>query len=120
MPGKINSLTEDEQNKLLENKFGVTSIDFEEEVQHFCPLGEQIGITKYKVVVVPGKYLAELIQLHWNIQHMMGKTFTLESGAKMVLDFVKEAYSDAKYISVVASCDKNRHMAANVKVEYYG
>ena len=120
MPGKINNLTEDEQNKLLENKFGVTSIDFEEEVQHFCPLGEQIGITKYKVEVMPGKYLAELIQLHWNIQHMMGKTFTLESGADMVLQIVEQAYIDASYISVEASCGKNRHMPVKVKVEYNG
>ena len=95
MPGKINSLTKDEQNKLLENKFGVKEIKLYEEVQHFCPLGEQVGVTNYEINVLPGKKLAELVQLHWDIQEMMGKTFTLESGADMVLQIVEQAYIDA-------------------------
>ena len=118
MTGKINSLTEEEQAKYLENTYGIGDITFVEEVQHHCPLGEQVGVTTYTVEVVPGKHLAELIALHWDIQKMVGQTFTLESGAAMVLEKVKKAYIDPEYVSVKAKCPPNRHMSVEVEVEY--
>lgn len=118
MAGKINSLTEEEQAKYLDNTYGIEGIKFTEYIQHNCPLGEQVGVTTYVVEVVPGEHLAELIQLHWDIQKMVGTTFTLESGAAQVLDIVKKAYIDPQYVNVKASCPPNRHMAVEVEVEY--
>lgn len=118
MPGKINSLTEEEQARYLDNSYNIQEINFEENIQHHCPLGEQVGVTTYTVLVKPGKHLAELIQLHWDIQKMMGQTFTLESGASEVLEIVKKAYVDPKYVSVKAKCPPNRHMSVEVMVEY--
>jgi len=119
MPGKINSLTNKEQSKYLKNTYNVECIILEEEVQHICPLGEQVGITKYHIEIEPHENLAELVQLHWDIQDLMGKTFTLESGASMVLEIVKKAYIDPYFVSVSASCDKNRHMPAKIEVSYH-
>ena len=118
MPNKVNSLSDEQQKVYLENTYNVNRVELFEEIQHFCPLGEQIGITTYEICVVPDKHLAELVQLHWDIQGLMGKTFKLESGADMVLQLVKKAYQDAQYISVEASCGKNRHMPAKVLVKY--
>ena len=118
MPGKINSLTEKEQAKYLNNTYNINEIRFVEEIQHHCPLGEHVGVTTYTVEVVPGKHLAELIQLHWDIQKLMGQTFTLESGAAEVLEIVKKAYVDPEYVSVKAKCPPNRHMSVEVEVEY--
>lgn len=115
---KANSLSGPEQDKFLTNTYGIEWIQFSEDVQHFCPLGEQIGVTHYEVGIVPGMRLAELVQLHWDIQAMMGKTFTLESGVAMVLDILKSYYVDAKEITVTASCGTNRHMATQVTVSY--
>lgn len=120
MAGKINSLTEKEQAGYLENKYGISTIHMVEEVQHLCPLGEQVGVTTYDIDVVPGKQLAELIQLHWDIMGMMGKTFTLESGAANVMEILKSHYTDAEYIRVTSSCGSNRHMAVDVTVEFEG
>ena len=47
---------------------------------------------------------------------MVGKKFTLESGARMVYDKVAEAYKDAKWITVTASCGMNRHMPAEITI----
>lgn len=118
MPGKINSLTQEKQESYLENKYGIEEIKMQEDVQHLCPLGEQVGVTHYEIIVIPGKKLAELIQLHWDIQELMGKTFTLESGAAMVLEILHRHYVDAKEIVVTASCKTNRHMATQVTVAY--
>ena len=118
MPGKINSLTEEKQAEYLENTYGITELCLYEDVQHFCPLGEQVGVTHYSIVVKPGKQLAEFVQLHWDIQDLMGKTFTLESGAGMVMDILKKHYPDAKYIRVTSSCGSNRHMAVDCTIEY--
>lgn len=118
MVGKINSLTEEEQAKWLDNTYNIAEIHFVEEIQHHCPLGEQVGVTTYTVDVEPGKHLAELIQLHWDIQKLMGQTFTLESGAAEVLEIVKKAYIDPAYVSVRAKCPPNRHMSVEVEVEY--
>lgn len=120
MPGKINSLSEDEQNLWLENQYGIKTINFTEDIQHHCPLGEQVGVTTYTIKVVPRGHLAELIQLHWDIQKLMGQTFTLESGAAEVLEIVKKAYIDPEYVSVKAKCPPNRHMSVEVEVEYEG
>ena len=119
MPGKINSLTEEEEATYLKNDYlGISSIKLHEDVQHKCPLGEQVGVTHYEIEVHPGEVLAEFIKMHWEIQEMMGKTFTVEGGAKQVLEIMKHFYSDAKYIKVVASCPSNRHMAVDVELEY--
>ena len=118
MPGKINTLTQEEQNSFLKNDYGVKQLKMQEDVQHLCPLGEQVGVTHYEITVVPGNQLAELIQLHWDIQALMGKVFTLESGAAMVLEILHKHYADAKEIVVKASCKTNRHMAVEVTVAY--
>ena len=115
---KINSLTEEEQASFLKNKYHVASIKLHEDVQHNCPLGEQVGVTHYEIEVVPNDNLAEYIALHWDIQSMMGKTFTLESGADEVLQKIIKAFKDPKYVKVIASCGTNRHMAVDVAVEY--
>lgn len=120
MPGKINSLTNEQQAELLKNTYNVEKLEMTEQVQHNCPLGEQVGVTTYKIQVVPGNQLAELIQLHWDIQEMVGKTYTLESGADHVLQILKKHYTDAKFIQVVSSCPSNRHMAVDVTVSYKG
>lgn len=120
MPGKINSLTNEQQNNFLKNTYGITQIDLYEDIQHICPLGEQVGVTHYDIEVIPGEKLAELVQLHWDIQELMGKVFTLESGSAKVLEILKSHYTDAKKITVVSSCKTNRHMATKVKVEYIG
>lgn len=118
MPGKINNLTEEEQAEYLKNTYGISSIKLHEDVQHKCPLGEQVGVTHYEIEVQPGEVLAEFIKMHWEIQEMMGKTFTVEGGANQVMEILKSYYIDAKYIKVVASCPSNRHMAVDVEVEY--
>lgn len=114
----INSLSKQEQDAFLENTYDISFITLEEDIQHTCPLGEQIGITHYDIEVIPRKHLAELVALHWSIQEMVGTKFTLESGCEMVLQKVKEAYQDAEWIRVKASCGKNRHMPATVEIEY--
>lgn len=119
MPGKINSLSEQEQAKYLKNEYNISQIKLHEDIQHNCPLGEQVGVTHYEIEVQPGENLAELIQLHWDLQKMVGQTFTLESGAAQVLETVKAAYKDPEYVGVRASCGTNRHMAVDVVVEYY-
>ena len=118
MAGKINSLSDDEQANYLKNTYGVKEVVLHEDIQHNCPLGEQVGVTHYEIKVVPGRYLAELVQLHWDIQKMVGGTYTVESGAKEVLEKVKQAYGDSQYIRVEASCPSNRHMAVDIAVEY--
>ena len=118
MAGKINSLTEEKQAEFLKNTYGVTELHLYEDVQHFCPLGEQVGVTHYDIVIRPGQQLAEFVKLHWEIQDLMGKTFTLESGAGIVMDILKKAYPDAEYIKVTSSCGTNRHMAVDCTIEY--
>lgn len=118
MPGEINSLSEARQAEYLQNTYGVSTIKLHEDIQHLCPLGNQVGITHYEIEVEPGRQLAELIQLHWDIQGMMGQTFTLESGAAQVMEILKDHYTDAKYIKVTSSCGTNRHMAVDVTIEY--
>lgn len=118
MVGKINSLTQEKQAEYLNNTYGITNIELVEQIQHICPLGEQVGITTYKICVIPDKQLAELVQLHWDIQELVGKTFTLESGLKAVLEIVKKHYTDAKSIKISASCPPNRHMAGTFTIEY--
>lgn len=118
MSGKINSLSEEAQADFLKNTYNISTIHMVEEVQHLCPLGEQVGVTKYDIKVVPGSQLAELIQLHWDIMEMMGETYTLESGAAHVMEILKKHYTDARHIQVTSSCNSNRHMAVDVVVEY--
>lgn len=115
---KVNSLSKKEQTRYLTNTYGVNKIKLTEQIQHNCPLGEQVGVTTYTMTIIPGKTLAELVQLHWDIQKMVGKTFTLESGLAEVLEILKKHYKDAKKIEVIASCPTNRHMACEAYLEY--
>lgn len=115
---QINNLTKEEQDGFLDNdKYNISKIELFEQIQHKCPLGEQVGVTSYEILVIPGKQLAELVQLHWDIQEMMGKVFTLESGLKEIVQIVRKHYTDAKYISITASCPTNRHMAGKFTIE---
>ena len=117
---KANSLPAEEQTKLLTNTFGIQLLEMSEDIQHACPLGEQTGVTHYEIEVEPGEHLAELCQLHWDIQKLIGQVFTLESGCAKVLDIVKDAYADAHYVRVTAICGMNRHMPVKATKSWCG
>lgn len=116
--GKYNSLTEKEQAKYLQNTYGVTKIRLYETVQHWCPLGDQIGTTQYTMEIVPGQQLAELCELHSKFIEMIKTTYSLESGLGIILDILKNAYTDAKYIKIIAKCPTNKHMACDAEIEW--
>lgn len=116
--GKYNSLTEEEQIQYLENTYGVNEIKLYETIQHFCPLGDQIGTTQYEMIIHPGMQLAELCELHSKFTGLIGTKYSLESGLKIILDILKESYPDAEYIKVTAKCPPNKHMACDATIEY--
>ena len=116
---KYNSLTDEEQAEYLKNTYGVTEIHLYETIQHWCPLGDQLGTTKYEMVIEPGKQLAELCELHKQFTDMVGTTYSLESGLGQILEILKKAYPDAEYIAVKASCPTNKHMACDAVAEYF-
>ena len=115
---KYNSLTDEQQAKYLENTYGVTKIKLYETVQHWCPLGDQIGTTKYEMEIIPGKQLAELCELHAKFIDLIKTTYSLESGLGIVLNILKEAYPEAEYIKAVAKCPTNKHMACDAEIEW--
>ena len=115
---KINDLTAEEQAEYLKNTYGIQNIRLIEQIQHKCPLGAQTGVTTYTIEVEPGETLAELVQLHWDIQKMIGTTFTLESGLAELMKTLKTHYNDAKRITITASCPSNRHMACEATISY--
>lgn len=116
--GKYNSLTDAEQAKYLENTYGVTEIKLYETIQHWCPLGDQVGTTQYEMTIVPGPQLAELCDLHSKFTAMIGTTYSLESGLGQILAILKDAYPTAEYIKVTAKCPTNKHMACDATAEY--
>lgn len=118
--GKYNSLTDEQQAEYLKNTYGVTGITLYETIQHWCPLGDQLGTTRYEMIIVPGEQLAELCELHKRFTDMVGTTYSLESGLGQILGILKEAYPDASYIRVMASCPTNKHMACDAVAEYFG
>lgn len=118
--GKYNSLSDKEQADYLVNTYGVREIKLYETIQHFCPLGDQVGTTNYEMIIHPGKQLAELCELHSKFTGMIGTTYSLESGLEKILNILKEAYPDAEYICVTAKCPTNKHMACDATAEYYG
>lgn len=116
--GKYNSLSEEAQAEYLKNTYGVTEIKLYETIQHWCPLGDQLGTTKYEMVIHPGEQLAELCELHAKFTAMVGTTYSLESGLGQILGILKDAYPTATYIKVTASCPTNKHMACDATAEY--
>lgn len=116
--GKYNSLSDEEQAQFLYNDYGVNEIKLYETIQHWCPLGDQLGTTQYEMIIRPGKQLAELCDLHAQFTAMVGTKYTLESGLGQILDILKKAYPDASYIKVTAKCPTNKHMACDASVEY--
>lgn len=115
---KYNSLTEEQQAECLKNTYGVTKIRLFETIQHWCPLGDQIGTTQYEMEIIPGNQLAELCELHAQFTNMIKTTYSLESGLKIILYILKDAYPDAKYIKVIAKCPPNKHMACEAEIEW--
>ena len=115
---KYNSLTDEQQAEYLKNSYGITRLTLYETIQHWCPLGDQIGTTKYTMVIEPGEQLAELCALHYDLMKLMGTTYSLESGLELVLDILKKHYTDARYVKVTASCPTNKHMACDAEIEY--
>ena len=117
--GKYNSLSAKEQAEYLKNTYGVSEIRLYETIQHWCPLGDQLGTTKYEMTIMPGEQLAELCELHKQFTDMVGTTYSLESGLGKIVEILKKAYPDAKYIRVTASCPTNKHMACDATAEYF-
>jgi len=115
---KYNSLTDEEQAKYLKNDYGITKIRLYETIQHWCPLGDQVGTTKYRMEIIPGEQLAELCDLHAKFLSMIKTTYSLESGLGLILKILKESYPDARYIKVIAECPTNKHMACDAEIEW--
>jgi len=116
--GKYNSLSEEEQKSYLKNTYGVNKITLYETVQHWCPLGDQIGTTQYIMEIELGEQLAELCELHSKFIELIKTTYSLESGLGIIMKILKEAYPDARAIRITAKCPTNKHMACDAMMEY--
>lgn len=115
---KYNSLSDEEQSEYLKNTYGISKIRLYETIQHWCPLGDQVGTTNYEMEIEPGNQLAELCDLHAKFTNMIKTTYSLESGLGIILDILKEAYPDARLIKVIAKCPTNKHMACQAEIEW--
>lgn len=58
---KVNSLSDSEQDKFLTNTYGIEKVQFSEDVQHFCPLGEQLGRKCFMMELDP-HYVAVILK----------------------------------------------------------
>ena len=62
----------------MENKYGITSYDFEREIQAFCPLGQDYYTCKIVVTFSPDEMLFDFCEIDKFIQSLSGQNAIIE------------------------------------------
>lgn len=100
---------------IVENTQGITSIEFERQVQAFCPLGNDYYTARIIVYLEPDKNIMDYCHTDSFIKSLGGTSLIIEDLVKKVFDHIDKY--DPKYLRVSAEAESNVHFPVTVTIE---
>jgi len=97
---------------MIKNTQGITAIDFESQVQAFCPLGNDFYTAKIYVNMEPDKNIMDYCDTDKFIKSLGGKTLIIEDLVASIFDHIKQY--EPKYLEVSAYAESNVHFPVTV------
>ena len=91
----------------IENKHGITSIEFEREIQAFCPMGNDYYTATINVCMEPGEKIMDYCETDEFIKSLGGKSLIIEDLVATIYTHIIKC--NPKHLSVSADAKSNVH-----------
>lgn len=100
---------------MIKNTQGITSIEFEQKVQAFCPMGADYYTATIYVEMDPDENIMDYCETTNFIKSLGGKELIIEELVAVVFDHIKQY--KPKYLKVSAYAESNVHFPVTVTKE---
>ena len=100
----------------FENVHGITRIKFKQNIQCFCPLGNDYYTNQVSVLFVPDEVIPDYCEVEQYMRKMSGNKYTVEDTVFMVFDYLNTKYKP-KYLKVTSYADDAVHFEVEVTKE---
>ena len=97
---------------MIKNTQGITTIEFEQKVQAFCPIGKDYYTATIYVVMEPDENIMDYCKTTDFIKSLGGKSLIIEDLVKVVFDAIKEY--EPMHLEVSAYAESNVHFPVTV------
>ena len=78
---------------MIENKFGIRSINIEIEAKCFCPIGKDWYTNKFDIDIEPEKLIPDYCELDkWVKENINGKELLIEEAVSKLYNHIIETY----------------------------
>ncbi len=101
----------------FENVQGITEISFTQNVQCFCPLGNDWYTNQLSVTMIPDKIIPDYCDVDDFIRSLSGKELIIEDVIKQVFDYIKKEYNP-KSIKVQSQVNDAKHLPVCVTKQF--
>ena len=97
----------------FENKQGITQIEFMQNIQCFCPLGNDWYTNQICVRMCPGKIIPDYCEIDDFTRSLGGKRLIIEDVISMIYDHIMTVYCP-EHLYVESYVDDAKHMPVRV------
>ena len=97
----------------FENVQGITEVKFFQNIQCYCPLGDDWYTNRVEVTMKPDRVVPDYCELDDFTRSLGGEKLIIEDVIDAIYSHIMEEY-EPYYLSVVSSVDDAKHMAVVV------
>lgn len=97
----------------FENVQGITEISFEQNVQCYCPLGNDWYTNQLFITIVPDKLIPDYCDVDDFIRGLSGKSLIIEDVIKEIFEYFKNEYAP-KNIKIQSYVNDAKHLTVRV------
>ena len=98
---------------MIENKQGITNIEFEMTIQAYCPLGKELYNAEVYVSMDPNEKIMDYCHTTKFIRDLGGERFIIEDLVAEIFEHIKTNY-DPKELYVSVHAETNSHFPVTV------
>lgn len=100
----------------IENRPGITKIEFTKKISMFCPLGNDYYTADITVTFVPDNIIMDYCDVDKFLNEMGGEHLIIEDAVSKIYTHISDNYKPAK-LKVVIDAQSNVHFPVKVEKE---
>lgn len=100
----------------FENSMGITTIQMEDKVKCYCPIGKSLCTYELSIAMDVGSVIPDYIEVGTFLDEGISGVATLEQCCAEVYDYFYREYQP-KYLMVEVRCNDAKHMPVMVRKE---
>lgn len=98
------------------NTQGITKINMSQNIQCFCPLGNDWYTNQVEIELIPDKIIPDYCEVDDFVRSLGGESLIIEDVVKALFDYFKNSYG-CSYVKIKSYVNDAKHLSVSVVKE---